>query len=537
MYSGGVDRSSPSSWQVQQQHEYAAPTRQQQSQSGWFPLEDAALPQQPQVQRDMLYAPPVDPQDRWDAVYGRQMDRSAYAAPSPSAHGAYASDPQVHHEVSAGLQLPGYAWTNDTRITTAAVPAMTHAADPFDDQFTHPYATSPVYASDPPAPIVVHQHPYQYPQQQPFHSMPTARRKAKEISIGRWNADEHKWFLKGLDMFQGPAWGEIARLIGTRTSTQVRTHAQKFFTRLARMNKSLPYFEAQIQKERSRLLAQGGPNALVGSSSVTPTSTSGFNFALASLSPRKRVLGSSPHPNRRRSEDGGTPNMATSTHYSSSMLPSNSIEYAMPKIESYADDHAVVTDKSGRVPASYNYYHHADDSSSADIYKPKYDHHSNNLNSEATSPLLRKPRIFASTPVAPPPLQHSSSFEDVHLTPTYASASLPTAMHAKDAFDSSRHHFAAIDGSPVLASRDDLAYGMMHAGSNVAVDTGATVAAAADPWTQVSSPRQWMTPSSSSLHQDASAAVGNSSSGELLDANESLPSMTKLLYRGNAAVS
>uniref|UniRef100_K3WDV8 Uncharacterized protein n=1 Tax=Globisporangium ultimum (strain ATCC 200006 / CBS 805.95 / DAOM BR144) TaxID=431595 RepID=K3WDV8_GLOUD len=524
MYSGGGDRSSPSSWQVQQQHEYAAPARQQQqqSQSGWFPLEDAALPQ---VQRDMLYAPPVD---RWDTVYsGRPTDRTAYAAPSPS---AYASDPQAHHDGSAGLQLPGYAWTHDARITTAAVPAMTHGADPFDDQFTHPYAASPVYPSDPPAPIVVH--PYQqYPQQHQYHSMPTARRKAKEISIGRWNADEHKWFLKGLEMFQGPAWGEIARLIGTRTSTQVRTHAQKFFTRLARMNQTLPYFDAQIQKERLRLLAQGGANALVGSSSVTPTSTSGFNFALASLSPRKRVLGSSPHPNRRRGEDGGTPNMATSPHYGSSMLPSSNMEYAMPKIGSYVDDHTAA-DRSGRVPASFNYYHHADDSSSsnADIYKPKYDQQYPNLNGEATSPLLRKPRIFTGAHMAPPP--HTSSFDDVHSTSTYAS--LPTAMHAKDALDSSRHHFAAIDGSPVLASRDDMAYGMLHAGSsNAAVDAGA-----ADPWAQASSPRQWTIPSAaSSLHPDASAAAGNSSSSELLDANDSLPSMTKLLYRGNAAVS
>lgn len=91
-------------------------------------------------------------------------------------------------------------------------------------------------------------------------------------------------------MFQGPAWGEIARLIGTRTSTQVRTHAQKFFTKLARLNQTMPYFEVQIQKERARLVAQGA--------SVTPTAQSApSNAALAAtLSPRKRLASASNSP-------------------------------------------------------------------------------------------------------------------------------------------------------------------------------------------------------------------------------------------------
>ncbi|KAF1781501.1 Homeodomain-like [Phytophthora cactorum] len=101
----------------------------------------------------------------------------------------------------------------------------------------------------------------------------------------------------------GPAWGEIARLIGTRTSTQVRTHAQKFFTKLARLNQTMPYFEVQIQKERARLVAQGA--------SVTPTAQSAS--LPATLSPRKRLASTSNSPRqslKRYKEEVASPTYA-----------------------------------------------------------------------------------------------------------------------------------------------------------------------------------------------------------------------------------
>ena len=33
------------------------------------------------------------------------------------------------------------------------------------------------------------------------------RKPQKQNSVGRWTAEEHQWFLKGLEMFQGPSWG------------------------------------------------------------------------------------------------------------------------------------------------------------------------------------------------------------------------------------------------------------------------------------------------------------------------------------------
>ena len=50
---------------------------------------------------------------------------------------------------------------------------------------------------------------------------------------GRWTCEEHVLFLKGLEM-HGKGWKKIAKLIKTRTVVQIRTHAQKYFQKLAK---------------------------------------------------------------------------------------------------------------------------------------------------------------------------------------------------------------------------------------------------------------------------------------------------------------
>ena len=51
-----------------------------------------------------------------------------------------------------------------------------------------------------------------------------------EFKSGRWSVGEHQLFLQGLKK-HGRNWKLIQGLIKSRTATQVRTHAQKFFTR------------------------------------------------------------------------------------------------------------------------------------------------------------------------------------------------------------------------------------------------------------------------------------------------------------------
>jgi SHAQKYF class myb-like DNA-binding protein len=52
-------------------------------------------------------------------------------------------------------------------------------------------------------------------------------------TAGRWTHEEHTLFLEGLKIF-GREWKKVAERIPTRTSAQIRSHAQKYFAKLAR---------------------------------------------------------------------------------------------------------------------------------------------------------------------------------------------------------------------------------------------------------------------------------------------------------------
>lgn len=47
---------------------------------------------------------------------------------------------------------------------------------------------------------------------------------------GRWTRDEHQAFLHGLRVY-GREWKKVAQSIKTRTSAQIRSHAQKYFAK------------------------------------------------------------------------------------------------------------------------------------------------------------------------------------------------------------------------------------------------------------------------------------------------------------------
>ena len=49
--------------------------------------------------------------------------------------------------------------------------------------------------------------------------------------IGRWTEEEHNRFLRGLELY-GKKWTKVADVVGTRTTVQVRSHAQKYFQKL-----------------------------------------------------------------------------------------------------------------------------------------------------------------------------------------------------------------------------------------------------------------------------------------------------------------
>lgn len=55
----------------------------------------------------------------------------------------------------------------------------------------------------------------------------------RSTNSGRWSLEEHQQFLDGVNLY-GRSWKKIADLIPTRSSIQVRTHAQKHFQRVER---------------------------------------------------------------------------------------------------------------------------------------------------------------------------------------------------------------------------------------------------------------------------------------------------------------
>jgi SHAQKYF class myb-like DNA-binding protein len=73
-------------------------------------------------------------------------------------------------------------------------------------------------------------------------------------NTGRWTAEEHRLFLQGLDQ-HGKGWKKIASLIKSRTVVQIRTHAQKYFQKLAKARQNGE--EGEISME-----GRGGPTVV-----------------------------------------------------------------------------------------------------------------------------------------------------------------------------------------------------------------------------------------------------------------------------------
>ncbi|CAG9317216.1 unnamed protein product [Blepharisma stoltei] len=80
--------------------------------------------------------------------------------------------------------------------------------------------------------------------------MKTAKNKLtpEDSNTGRWTQREHKAFLLGIKLY-GKDWKNISEYIGTRTSDQVRSHAQKYYLRIANVKKYREEAQDFVAKE------------------------------------------------------------------------------------------------------------------------------------------------------------------------------------------------------------------------------------------------------------------------------------------------
>jgi SHAQKYF class myb-like DNA-binding protein len=83
-------------------------------------------------------------------------------------------------------------------------------------------------------------------------------------TAGRWTPEEHQAFLEGLKVF-GREWKKVAEQIPTRTSAQIRSHAQKYFSKMQREESIILQDQAATAASASHEQAASYETAIVQS--------------------------------------------------------------------------------------------------------------------------------------------------------------------------------------------------------------------------------------------------------------------------------
>jgi len=78
---------------------------------------------------------------------------------------------------------------------------------------------------------------------------------AGEIKTGRWTPAEHAAFLRGMAL-HGREWKKVARTIQSRSSAQIRSHAQKHFAKSSRDDECLVMHDGPVPHHLGQALAE-----------------------------------------------------------------------------------------------------------------------------------------------------------------------------------------------------------------------------------------------------------------------------------------
>jgi len=68
----------------------------------------------------------------------------------------------------------------------------------------------------------------------------------KRAKDGRWSEEEHALFLRGVSL-HGRSWSKVAQVVGSRTTVQVRSHAQKYELKMGKVASA-----SEVQEDRAR---------------------------------------------------------------------------------------------------------------------------------------------------------------------------------------------------------------------------------------------------------------------------------------------
>ena len=91
-------------------------------------------------------------------------------------------------------------------------------------------------------------------------------------NTGRWTEEEHESFMIAMDLY-GRKWKPAARFIGTRNSTQVRSHAQKYYLNLGNVQRRKRRYGEMTGIEYKQEKIGAGEEIIVGSKEEDRVST------------------------------------------------------------------------------------------------------------------------------------------------------------------------------------------------------------------------------------------------------------------------
>ncbi|RHY29462.1 hypothetical protein DYB32_005114 [Aphanomyces invadans] len=152
---------------------------------------------------------------------------------------------------------------------------------------------------------------------------------------GRWSNEEHNRFVEGLHQYPHGVlnrWRKISKAVGTRTVLQTRTHAQKYFRRLQKMDDS-----RETNPKLSADVHDDGDDG-VDSENHLPNDIGHFDKASSFVRPMMGSFGSPPSSYQPKKEEPSTPQSTSVNLFQHRM--SNDAYDAAPRAMMTADRHS-----------------------------------------------------------------------------------------------------------------------------------------------------------------------------------------------------